>query len=243
MDKVPFDVELAFELGKLSLVPDAEQIRQFSAYYELLHKWSLKINLTTITRQGEVIRKHFADSLSPMAYLSDWEDMADGAALIDVGTGAGFPGLPLKIMNPGMQVTLLDSLKKRIRFLDEVIESLSLSDTATLLGRAEDMGSNEVFREKYDICVSRAVASLSTLSEYCLPFVRLGGRFIAYKSANVKEETEGAAGAIDLLGGEIREIAEFNTADGGRSLIVIEKTRPTPKKYPRRAGVPEKRPL
>lgn len=217
------------------------QIDQFIKYYELLVEWNGFMNLTTITDYDEVFKKHFIDSLS----LIKAYDVSKDAKVIDVGTGAGFPGLALKIAYPSLKVTLLDSLNKRINFLNEVIQKLELKDTETIHGRAEDYAKPGKLREKFDLCVSRAVANLTTLSEYCLPYVKVGGEFISYKSEKMEEEMKNAKGAIYLLGGKFERCEEFYLPDSDiyRNLVVIKKVKETSKKYPRKAGLPSKEPL
>lgn len=230
------------DLKELGIVLSKKQVNQFMKYYELLVEWNSFMNLTGITEFEEVMKKHFVDSVSLIKALDLGEKEM---SLIDVGTGAGFPGLPLKIAFPNLKVTLLDSLNKRIKFLDEVIMQLGLEGIDTIHGRAEDFAKPDNLREKYDICVSRAVANLSTLSEYCLPFVKIGGYFVSYKSEKISEEANVAKNAIFLLGGKVKEQVEFILPDSDiyRNLFVIEKKSGTPKKYPRKAGVAAKEPL
>ena len=218
-----------------------EQIRQFLKYFEMLVEWNEVMNLTAITEYDEVMKKHFVDSIS----LCKAYDVSQKKTVIDVGTGAGFPGLALKIAFPNLQVTLLDSLNKRINFLNEVISALGLTGVETIHGRAEDYAKPGKCREKYDLCVSRAVSNLATLSEYCLPYVKTGGSFISYKSGTVQEETRQAEKAIKILGGDLQEITYFNLSDTeiSRSLIPVKKIKSTPKAYPRKAGTPLKTPL
>ena len=229
------------DLAALGVTLSEKQIQQFLTYYEMLVEWNEVMNLTAITEYEEVMKKHFVDSLS----LIQTFDVNKKVSVIDVGTGAGFPGLTLKIAYPNMKVTLLDSLNKRINFLNAVIEKLGLTDVETVHGRAEDFAKPGKLREKYDLCVSRAVANLTTLSEYCLPFVKVGGEFISYKSEKITEEMENAKKAISLLGGKFDRSKDFNLPDSDiyRNLVVIKKVKETPKKFPRKAGLPSKEPL
>lgn len=229
------------EAADLGVLLSDNQIAQFVTYYEMLVEKNKVMNLTGITEFSQVLRKHFIDSL---AIVKAW-DLSKTEKMIDVGTGAGFPGIPLKIAFPELQVTLLDSLKKRLLFLDEVIEALKLTHIETLHGRAEDYAKKKEYRESYDLCVSRAVANLSTLSEYCLPYVKKGGSFISYKSGKVQEEMEEARKAVFLLGGEMKDAVVFSLPDSDieRSFVMIHKAKTTPAKYPRKAGLPSKEPL
>ncbi len=224
-----------------------KQLDQFNKYYELLIKWNEVMNLTAITEFEDVCKLHFVDSISACRYF---DFSKESYSLIDIGTGAGFPGVPLKIVFPNLNVTLFDSLNKRLKFLDEVINELSLNEEGSispLHGRAQDFAikKENSLRETYDIAVSRAVANMATLSEYCLPYVKVGGRFIAYKSEKASEELSGAKGAIHLLGGKLVSTEEFTlpSTDVHRTICIVEKVEPTSKKYPRKAGVPSKQPL
>lgn len=229
------------DLNNLGITLSEKQIEQFITYYEMLVEWNEVMNLTAITEYDEVMKKHFIDSIS----LIKAYDVSKSVSVIDVGTGAGFPGLALKIAYPNLKVTLLDSLNKRINFLNAVIDKLGLNDVEAVHGRAEDFAKVGKLREKFDLCVSRAVANLSTLSEYCLPFVKVGGQFISYKSEKIVEEKAAAENAIKILGGKVSEQVEFTLPDSDiyRNLFVIIKERQTPKKYPRKAGLPGKEPL
>ncbi len=228
-------------LEKLNIKITNYQLQQFSQYYKMLIEKNKVMNLTAITQWDEVIVKHFLDSL----LLVHTVPMQQIKNLIDVGTGAGFPGIPIKIMYPEIEITLLDSLNKRINFLNEVITELALNKITAIHGRAEDFGKEEQYRQKYDLCVSRAVANLSILSEYCLPFVKVKGKFISYKSSLVQEEIENAKTAIHILGGNIEktDVVALPFSDIHRVLVVIEKEKETPKKYPRKAGTPAKEPI
>lgn len=230
--------ELEKELG-IELTEN--QRIQFNEFFELLVEWNKKMNLTGITDYTEVLSKHFFDSLTCIKGLDDWSNKK----IIDVGTGAGFPGIPMKIANPTIEITLLDSLSKRINFLEVVSETLGLDKIELIHGRAEDYGQNEEYRETYDAAISRAVADLAVLSEYVLPFIKIGGVFVAQKSINAMDEIELAKKAIEILGGEIRDIIEVKVPgiDIVHALVIIEKVQPTPAKYPRKAGKPTKKPL
>ena len=227
-------------LEDLSIILDEHQVKQFLDYYELLINWNKVMNLTSITDFTEVITKHFLDSLSIVKIHYPKSDK-----ILDLGTGAGFPGIPIKIAFPNTQIVLMDSLNKRVNFLNEVIDKLKLDKISAIHGRAEDLGKGPSYRDGFDICTSRAVARLSVLSEYCIPFLKKGGYFISYKSGKITEELDEAKRAIEILGGTIKKTSEFQLSgtDMGRSLILIEKVKNTPKRYPRMAGKPTKEPL
>lgn len=229
------------QLAQLNIILNEKQKQQFQKYYELLVEWNQVMNLTTITEYDEVNEKHFVDSLAIVNGL----DMKEINSMIDIGTGAGFPGIPLKIAYPHLKVTLLDSLKKRVKYLDEVIRILELENVLTLHGRAEDYARREEHREKYDLCVSRAVSNLATLSEYCIPYVKMEKLFVSYKSVNVDEEVEQSMNSIHVLGGKVMKIDKLKLPDSdiSRAFVHVKKIKATSKKYPRRAGVPAKEPL
>lgn len=231
------------DLETFHITLNEEQEQQFIKYYELLAEWNSFMNLTAITEFDEVLKKHFVDSLSLVKACE--KIRTESLYVIDIGTGAGFPGIPLKIAFPQIKLTLLDSLQKRLKFLTEVQNQLGLQEIEMIHGRAEDFAKPGMKREKFDLCVSRAVANLSTLSELCLPYVKVGGSFISYKSEKVTEEAAGAKKAIDILGGKIVNQVEFQLPDCDiyRNLLVIEKVKSTPKKYPRKAGMPSKEPI
>ena len=234
------------DLEELNITLDEKQLCQFMKYYELLVEWNQVMNLTAITDINDVLKKHFIDSLSLVKAYDDFssKSMID-ISIIDIGTGAGFPGIPLKIAFPELKITLLDSLNKRVNFLNMVIDELELENIEAIHGRAEDFSKSGMLREKFDLCVSRAVANLSTLSEYCLPYVKVGGKFISYKSGKITEEIDNAEKAIFILGGKIDNQVEFMIPDSDiyRNLLVISKTKKTSEKYPRKAGVPAKNPI
>jgi len=229
------------DLDVFRLKLNTDQIEKFDCFYDILLSENKKFNLTSITERYDVYKKHFIDSLSLCTYDID---LSGDIHIIDIGTGAGFPGIPLKIVFPHLKITLVDSLNKRISFLEDVICKLNLSDIIPIHGRAEDLAQNSFHREKYDLCVSRAVANLSTLTEYCLPFVKPGGLFIAYK-AEVSTEVSDAQNCICLLGGKLDKQLTFDlpNSDISRSLVGVKKISITPIKYPRRAGLPGKKPL
>lgn len=228
-------------LKKIGCEPSDLQCEQLNNFHKILCEWNEFMNLTGITEYNEVVIKHFVDSLAVNCVYS----FKKTDRVVDIGTGAGFPGIPLKIMYPDTSFTLLDSLNKRIKFLDEVIRINSLDGIETLHGRAEDYARDKNYREAFDVCVSRAVANLSTLSEYCLPYVKVGGVFISYKAGQLDEELKASERAIKLLGGEIKEIHKLTLPDTDidRTFVVIKKTAATSKKYPRKAGLPSKEPL
>ena len=232
------------DLRELHITLSDIQIEQFLTYYEMLIEKNQAVNLTAITDFDEVLKKHFIDSLS-LVKACDLNRNDTKISLIDIGTGAGFPGIPLKIAFPNLNITLIDSLNKRVDFLNDVIDTLELSQINAIHGRAEDYAKPEQLREKYDLCVSRAVANLSVLAEYCLPYVKVGGKFISYKSEKVTEEINDAEYAIGILGGKIEEQFAFTLPDSDiyRNLVVIEKISETPLKYPRKAGTANKKPL
>ena len=232
---------LTEKVKELSIVLNDKPIQQFEQYYNILVEWNKVMNLTAITEYEEVVEKHFLDSLTIVNAIH----VEKIETLIDVGTGAGFPGIPLKIAFPHLKVTLLDSLNKRIKFLNEVIDLLELNDIKAIHGRAEDYAKQAEYREQYDICVSRAVANLATLSEYCLPYVKVDGLFVPYKSGEIDEELKSSEKAVSILGGKVEEVVKFQLpgTDIGRSFVKIHKIKETKKKYPRKAGMPTKEPL
>lgn len=229
----------------LGITLSDRQIEQFYQYYEMLVETNKVMNLTAITEMDAVVAKHFIDSLSLKKAVA--QDAWKGKSMIDVGTGAGFPGIPLKIAFPELHITLLDSLNKRVKFLNEVIEKLELEHICAVHGRAEDFGRNPEFREQFDFCVSRAVSNIATLSEYCLPFVKVGGYFVSYKSLRVDEEMKEGKHAVEILGGEIVDVVKFQLPgmeeEAERALALIQKKKKIGNKYPRKAGVPSKEPL
>ena len=223
-------------------LPYSEEIEEkFIVYRDLLKEWNKKINITSIEEDEDIYVKHFIDSL----LILNEDNAAENKTIIDVGTGGGFPGLPLKIVNDNYRITLLDSLRKRIDFLAEVVKALNLKNVELIHGRAEDYGQNKKYRESYDICVSRAVAPLNVLSEYCIPFVKVGGYFAAYQSDNISQEISNSDNAIKKLGGKIKEIKEISIpgTDINRKIVIIEKIEKTNIRYPRKAGKPGKDPI
>lgn len=228
-------------LQQLHIELSEKQMKQFLQYYEMLVEKNKVMNLTAITEFDEVVEKHFLDSVS----LTKQMDLHQPLKVLDLGTGAGFPGIPLKIVFPELEITLMDSLNKRVLFLQDVISSLQLQDIEAVHGRAEEAARNKKYREGFDLCVSRAVANISTLSEYCLPFVKIGGSFISYKSSTIEDELEDGKKGIAILGGKVKDVYKFTLPDSElqRSFVVIQKEKKTPKAYPRKAGTPSKDPL
>lgn len=225
---------------KMGIELSQNQLEKFDLYKKLLLEWNEKMNLTAITDDEGIAIKHFADSISVLPLIEN-----KNASLIDVGTGAGFPGIPLKIANDGFKVTLLDSLNKRITFLEEVKKELGITNLECIHSRAEDGGRNADLREKFDYCVSRAVARLSVLSEYCMPFVAVGGYFISLKGPDAAEELTEAQNAISVLGGKVEKVVEITIpeSDLKHCAVVIKKIKSTPKAYPRKAGTAAKKPI
>lgn len=229
------------QLKLLNIDANQIQLEQLFRFYEMLVEKNKVMNLTGITEFEEVVEKHFIDSL----IIHKFRNLDQNLKVIDIGTGAGFPGIPLKILFPKLELVLMDSLNKRLKFLDEVIMDLGLEHIETLHGRAEDLGQKIEYREQFDFCVSRAVANLTTLSELCLPFVKVGGEFISYKSGDVEEEMKQASRAVTILAGSKSHMELFSlpNTDISRSFVFMKKEKSTPKKYPRKAGLPGKEPL
>lgn len=218
---------------------DDNKIQKFYDYMNLLVEWNKKINLTAITEEKDIILKHFVDSLTVLKYIKE------NKSIVDVGTGAGFPGIPLAIMNDSLKITLVDSLNKRINFLNEVCSKIKLKNTKAIHSRAEEFGQDNNYRESYDIAISRAVSNLTVLAEYLLPLVKVGGKIICMKGPDIEEELKQAKSAIDILGGKFERCDNFclPKSDISRNIIIIKKIKETPKKYPRKAGTPVKTPL
>ena len=239
MKEEEFNEKIRESLKELNIELSEKQLNQFYNYMNILIEWNKVMNLTNITETEEIIQKHFVDSLTIL------KSIKENDSIIDVGTGAGFPGIPIKIAFPETRITLLDSLNKRIKFLEEVINKLELKNIETIHGRAEEVAHNKKYREKYDIAIARAVAPLNVLSEYLLPFVKIGGYAICMKGVKGKEEAEEGKNAIKILGGKITNSREFNlpNTEMARIIIEIEKIKNTEKKYPRKAGTPTKMPL
>lgn len=239
MEKSEFLHKINKKMEKLDICLNEKQLEQFFMYKDLLITWNEKMNLTAIKDEDEIITKHFIDSLT-IANKIGKEDK-----VIDIGTGAGFPGIPLKIFKEDISVTLLDSLNKRISFLQEVINKLELKDICAIHGRAEEIARNEKYREKYDVATSRAVAPIHTLLEYMLPYVKVGGKCICMKGPNLEEENKDLENCLSILGGKIEKIEEIvlPETDIRRNIMIINKIKSTPKKYPRNPGIPTKKPL
>lgn len=239
MEKEIFYEEMNKFGKEININFSVEQLDKFYKYMQLLIEWNEKMNLTAITEPEEIILKHFIDSLTIL------KDINDNSKVVDVGTGAGFPGIPLSIMKQDIKITLVDSLNKRLIFLKEVVEQLKLENIEIIHARAEEFGQNKEYREKFDIATSRAVANLSTLSEYLIPLVKVNGKCICMKASEAEEEIEQAKKAINVLGGTINKIDKFNLpkSDIGRTIIIINKEKNTPNKYPRKAGTPSKEPI
>lgn len=239
MERESFSKELIEKTKKVNIEIDDKKEEQFYNYMKLLLEWNEKINLTAITEQNDIILKHFIDSITINKYIEQ------SNSIIDIGTGAGFPGIPLKIMNQNKKITLVDSLNKRINFLNEVCKEISLENIQCIHARAEELASDLEYRENYETVVSRAVARLNVLIEYMLPFVKKGGLCICMKGPNIDRELEEAKNAIKVLGGKIKSVESFFLPDSDieRNVIIIEKVAETPKKYPRKAGLPSKQPI
>ena len=227
------------KLGKKSPELTELQQEQFEKYKDLLLEWNEKINLTAITEEDDIIVKHFVDSMTILKYIEE------GKSIVDVGTGAGFPGIPVKIAKSNIEVTLVDSLNKRLLFLEDVISKLNLKQIKTVHSRAEEFGQNKIYREKFDVATSRAVANLSVLVEYLLPLVKVGGKCICMKGSEIEDELKNSKEAIKILGGQIESVEEFTLPDSDikRNIVIIKKINNTPNKYPRKPGVPSKNPL
>ena len=241
MSNYNFDAIIAYCNDK-GIELKEEQLSMLSSFYEMLVEKNKVMNLTGITEWDDVVLRHYIDSIS----ISEIMNLNDfRGKVLDLGTGAGFPGIPLKIIFPNLQITLFDSLNKRIRFLQEVIDELELKNIEAIHGRAEEFGKNSDYREQYDLVVSRAVANIATLSEYCLPFVKVGGSFISYKTDSIEEEISNSGKAVSILGGKIERVEYFTlpNTDMERSLLQIKKIKTTSKKFPRKAGLPSKEPL
>lgn len=239
MEKIEFDKLMNKYAKEFEIMFNEKQLEQFYKYMNLLIEWNKNINLTAIVEPEEIILKHFIDSLTINKYIKKC------ASFVDIGTGAGFPGVPIKIYRPDVEVVLVDSLNKRINFLNEVIKKLELEDIETIHNRVEEFGKNKKYREKYDVVTARAVANLSVLSEYLIPLAKINGKAICMKGNNIKEEYNDSKRAIEILGGKITKIDEFKLpcSDIMRNVIIIDKIRNTPKEYPRKPGTPTKEPI
>ena len=239
MDIIEFKKIMNEYASEIDIAFNDKQIEQFYKYMNLLLEWNEKINLTAITEKKDVILKHFIDSLTISKYIEE------NSTLVDIGTGAGFPGIPIKIYRPDVKVTLVDSLNKRINFLNEIISELELKDINTIHSRVEEFGKNKRYREQFDIVTARAVANLIVLSEYLLPLTKIDGKCICMKGSEIQEEFNDSKNAIRILGGQIENIYKFNLpkSDILRNIVIIKKVKNTPNKYPRKPGTPTKEPI
>lgn len=233
--------QFAEALGAKGIVLTARQMEQFDQFFHLLVEWNEKMNLTGITEEGQVYNKHFYDSITP-AFFFPFDKVE---TVVDIGGGAGFPSIPLKICFPHLKMTIIDSLNKRMNFLQHVASELGLENLNPVHGRAEERGQEPAHREKYQLVVARAVARMNLLSEFCLPFAKVGGHFIALKGAEMTLELGEAKKAIKTLGGKTRKVETFQLMEeaGERNIVILEKVEATPKSYPRKAGIPAKKPL
>ena len=235
--------KFVLELSKHNFELTDKQKQQFKLYFKMLIEVNEHVNLTRITEEDEVYLKHFYDSITPLFTFG--AVFKDGATLCDVGAGAGFPSIPLKILKPGLKATIVDSLQKRLNFLKDLISELGLTDVELVHGRAEDVGQNKLYRERFDIVTARAVARMSVLSEYCLPLVKKGGYFVALKGPKAEDELDDGKKALEVLGGKLIKDEELTlpTSEEERTLVLVQKVKSTPKKYPRQAGTPRRKPI
>lgn len=235
--------KFVLELSKHNFELTDKQKQQFKLYFKMLIEVNEHVNLTRITEEDEVYLKHFYDSITPLFTFG--AVFKDGATLCDVGAGAGFPSIPLKILKPGLKVTIVDSLQKRLNFLKDLISELGLTDVELVHGRAEDVGQNKLYRERFDIVTARAVARMSVLSEYCLPLVRKDGYFVALKGPKAEDELDDGKKALEVLGGKLIKDEELTlpASEEERTLVLVQKVKSTPKKYPRQAGTPRRKPI
>lgn len=235
--------KFVLELSKHNFELTDKQKQQFKLYFKMLIEVNEHVNLTRITEEDEVYLKHFYDSITPLFTFG--AVFKDGATLCDVGAGAGFPSIPLKILKPGLKVTIVDSLQKRLNFLKDLISKLGLTDVELVHGRAEDVGQNKLYRERFDIVTARAVARMSVLSEYCLPLVKKGGYFVALKGPKAEDELDDGKKALEVLGGKLIKDEELTlpASEEERTLVLVQKVKSTPKKYPRQAGTPRRKPI
>ncbi|WP_407647643.1 16S rRNA (guanine(527)-N(7))-methyltransferase RsmG [Clostridium brassicae] len=239
-NRIYYDI-LETACNSLGLELDEKKYNQFIQYKNLLKEWNEKVNLTAIKEDEEIIKKHFIDSMK----IFQFHPLKNSKKIIDIGTGGGFPGIPMKIIRPDIDIVLLDSLRKRINVLDDILYKIGIDDVITMHGRAEEYGVREEHREQYDAVVSRAVANLAVLSEFCIPYVKVGGYFVAMKGPSVDEEIENAKKAVSILGGKIEGIIEVDIegSDLNHNLVIVKKVKNTPRKYPRKAGMITKNPL